>query len=90
MTTDKRTADILENIGVLMKSQSASDSWTQIKTGVNHKDEYDASQAAPAAPPTATPTGTPAGGNGRSRKKTTQNKAQVHLKEIAQILKKYA
>jgi hypothetical protein len=56
----------------------------------NHKDEYDASQAAPAPPPVAPPTSTPTGGNGRKRKKTTHNKAQVHLKEIAQILQKYA
>jgi hypothetical protein len=38
----------------------------------------------PLSPTPATP-----GGNGRKRKKNTQNKAQVHLKEIAQILKKY-
>jgi hypothetical protein len=38
----------------------------------------------PLSPTPATP-----GGNGRKRKKNTQNKAQVHLKEIAQILHIY-
>ena len=76
MASSKEATEILEIIayGVLMKNITPLESWTQMKTGTNHKVEYDARILA---------------GNGRKRNKKTQNKAQVHLKEIAQILQQY-
>ena len=78
MTNNKQASDILETIayGVLMKKIKPLESWTQMKAGTNHKDEYNASQQAPLQ------------ANGRKRK-NTQNKAKVNLSEISKILKKY-
>jgi hypothetical protein len=76
MANNKKAVEYLENIayGLLMKNQSAADSWTQMKAGTNHKDEYDARILA---------------GNGRKRNKKAQNKAHVNLSEISKILQKY-
>jgi len=77
MASNKEATELLEGIayGVIMKNITPLESWEQMKTGVNHKDEYDARILA---------------GNGRKRKKKTQNKAHVNLSEISKILKKYA
>ena len=77
MASSKEATEILEIIayGVLMKNIPPLESWTQMKAGTNHKDEYDARILA---------------GNGRKRNKKTQNKAHVNLSEISKILKKYA
>jgi hypothetical protein len=78
--------------------------WQDIRdNGTDFKQQYMNTQAGPSTPsaskpstpkiqpkPTPqTPTGLTLGANGRKYKKS-KNKAQVHLKEIAQILKKYA
>ena len=76
MTSSKEASKTLETIayGVLMKNITPLESWTQMKAGTNHKDEYDARILA---------------GNGRKRNKKTQNKAHVNLSEISKILQKY-
>jgi hypothetical protein len=76
MASSKEATEILEIIayGVLMKNIPPLESWTQMKAGTKHKDEYDARILA---------------GNGRKRNKKTQNKAHVNLSEISKILKKY-
>ena len=76
MQTTQKAKDVLDIVayGMLANKQSAKDSWTQMKAGTNHKDIYDARILA---------------GNGRKRKKNTQNKAHVNLSEISKILQKY-
>ena len=76
MQTTQKAKDVLDIVayGVLMNRQSAKDSWKQMTVGVNHKDMYEARILA---------------GNGRKRKKNTQNKAHVNLSEISKILQKY-
>ena len=78
MAKNKQASDVLETIayGVIMKNIKPLESWTQMKAGTNHKDEYNASQQVPLQ------------ANGRKRK-NTQNKAKVNLSEISKILKKY-
>ena len=76
MQTTQKAKDVLDIVayGMLANKQSAKDSWTQMKAGTNHKDIYYARMLA---------------GNGRKRKKNTQNKAHVNLSEISKILQKY-
>jgi hypothetical protein len=76
MASNKEAAELLEGIayGVIMKNITPLESYEQMKTGVNHKAEYEARILA---------------GNGRKRNKKTQNKAHVNLSEISKILQKY-
>ena len=76
MASNKKAVETLEIIayGVIMKNITPLESWTQMKAGTNHKDEYDARILA---------------GNGRKRNKKSQNKAHVNLSEISKILQKY-
>ena len=92
MKAEQKEAAILENIayGVKTGNGSAMQVWTEIRNNQkDYKQEYLTQQSQPSTPRNQ-PTAQPAGGNGRKRKKNTQNKAQVHLKEIAKILQKYA
>ena len=97
MKAEQKGAAILENIayGVKTGNGSAMQVWTEIRNNQkDYKQEYLTQQSQPSTPrnqPQPSPaTPVPAlGANGRKYKKS-KNKAQVHLKEIAQILQKYA
>ena len=106
MKANATTLAVLENIafGVIQSEQGgkAKSVWEDIRDKrTNYKQQYMDAQPGP-SPGTSQPstprnqpqpspaTPVPAlGANGRKYKKS-KNKAQVHLKEIAQILQKYA
>ena len=82
MANNKKAVEYLENIayGLLMKNQSVADSWTQMKAGTNHKDEYDARILAGNGRRASASEALAAG---RKRNKKTQNKAAlIYLKYL--------